>query len=509
MLARIAFMGLALLVAWGQPASADVVATGDLVITVDLASSAVTGTVTFDDAIYAPFGGGDVDLGFAVGSATLSGTYAFGGEGHGSFAASLTAGDAAALDGQPSGSFVCADASCQTGTTFVGQFAALAGGAIAGLPSDAVYSFDGVVGVPVVNGTLSTSTGRLSINAFRPAVTPASAPGCDQTASCGVPVDSSVGYVLPDGTAGTTTVSITYPKVLTAGETTVSALSGAAGELPSDVALDAGGYRATYFELATTADVDLSNQLIEVCIAYDLNGTGLLASQLRFLHRENDVFVDRTSRLDESAQVVCGMLPSFSPVVLAVTLGCTTDASCSDGNPCTDDTCNAFGVCLHQLPSGCATPTKATLKMKDSTDNAKDKLTWKFKGPGTNFGAPDVSTSYALCVINGSGTVVLGALAPAAGTCGTKPCWTVKNGKAKYKDKDATPNGLTAIVLKANTAGVASLTVKGKGSNLNAPAIPVTTPVTAALRRLDASACWSTTFATPSRNANGTFSGKQ
>ena len=75
---------------------------------------------------------------------------------HGSFSATLVAADAAAFDGQPAGSFVCADSSCQTGTTFVGQFTTLLGGAIAELPGDAVYSFDGVVGIRGQNFDLIT-----------------------------------------------------------------------------------------------------------------------------------------------------------------------------------------------------------------------------------------------------------------------------------------------------------------------------------------------------------------
>ena len=489
-------------------AVADVVSTADVAVNLDITSLTYTGTLTFDHVTYTPFGV-SVNLGDSVVSLPISGTISLPVAGAGTFTETSSGGDPDLLAGETAGEFTCADPTCFTGVTLVGQFLSLSGTAVAGLPADARFSFDGSLGPLVLGGTVLSGTGRVALNAFRPVTTPASPDDCEQAGTCAVPVASTVDYVLPDGSAGTVNVDITFPNVVTEGETTVSAASAAVGDLPANVAVDLGGYHAAFFELQTTAEIDTDTAQIEVCLSYDLTDTGVEASQLRFLHREDGVFVDRTSRVDEAARVVCGSVLSFSPVVLGVTFECSTDANCADGNPCTDDTCSALGACRHQLPTGCSDATKASLKIKDSPDANRDTVTWKFKGPGVNFGQPDVSTSYALCAADGSNVIVLAASAPAGGTCVGKPCWNVKNGGAKYKRKGGSPDGLTSLRLKASKAGVASLTVKGKGPNLHVPAIPVSVPVTALLRRSDAAACWSATFSLPTRNVAGAFSAKQ
>ena len=63
---------------------------------------------------------------------------------------------------------------------------------------------------------------------------------------------------------------------------------------------------------------------------------------------------------------------------------------------------------------------------------------------------------------------------PAGGvvpTCGTKPCWkTTGTTGFKYKNKAATPDGITDVKLKAGGAGKAQVQVKGKGVLLGPPA---------------------------------------
>jgi len=65
----------------------------------------------------------------------------------------------------------------------------------------------------------------------------------------------------------------------------------------------------------------------------------------------------------------------------------------------------------------------------------------------------------------------------------------------KYKNKAATPNGLTDAKLKAGTGGKAQVGLKGKGSLLQNPTLGLTLPATVQFLIGDGTgtACWQTT----------------
>lgn len=148
-------------------------------------------------------------------------------------------------------------------------------------------------------------------------------------------------------------------------------------------------------------------------------------------------------------------------------------------------------------PRTCTTPASSSLAIVDNPDNdAKDSLTLKWnKGPTTDipdFGDPTDDNDYALCVYQ-DGMLHAELEAPAAGLCANnKDCWVPKKKGFAYKDKLATPNGLTAISLAVGSEpGKAKIQVKAKGINLPEPvAIPVDAAVTAQLVQRNSSTCW-------------------
>jgi hypothetical protein len=155
-------------------------------------------------------------------------------------------------------------------------------------------------------------------------------------------------------------------------------------------------------------------------------------------------------------------------------------------------------------PEVCRTPIaskQALLKLDDKPGGEKDKLLWKWKGPATSktdYGNPDVVDVYDLCIYDGTG-LVMSTLAPAAGVCVGKPCWKEKTTLFLYKDKAATPDGLTKVLLKTSaTDGKAKILVKGQGGNLSLPSLSgLASPVTVQLKKSTGGPCFGAVFTAP------------
>jgi cysteine-rich repeat protein len=182
---------------------------------------------------------------------------------------------------------------------------------------------------------------------------------------------------------------------------------------------------------------------------------------------------------------------------------------CDDDNVCTQDSCDAQDGCLNatEPQNGCLTATKGILLYKDNTNNAKDKLVWKWiKGESTmtsDFGTPTGTTSYTLCLY--AGTTALGDATIPPGLA-----WSPISTKGfKYKDTSGTPDGIIKAKLKSSTVAKSKVLVKGKGANLpDLPAMPFGPQVTVQFTNSDG-VCFESVFNAPyKKNADGKFKAK-
>lgn len=195
-----------------------------------------------------------------------------------------------------------------------------------------------------------------------------------------------------------------------------------------------------------------------------------------------------------------------------------TGAACDDGNPCTDGDACAIGACAGSTSPApvCRVAGSSSVVVKRGATAAKNLLTWKWsKGAATTvseFGDPvGGATAYTLCVYDanaGTTSLRLRAEIPGGGTCAGKPCWKLVGTKGfRYGDRDGTPSGVAAALLKSGAEGAASVRVKAKGAGLDAPSLPFAQnpALTVQLRSSDGG-CWGSAFvAPPSRNDSAQF----
>jgi hypothetical protein len=166
--------------------------------------------------------------------------------------------------------------------------------------------------------------------------------------------------------------------------------------------------------------------------------------------------------------------------------------------------CDGADSCASAPLTGCRTPTaplKARLVLKDTGDPARRLLVWKWVQGGAtqlgDLGDPLTADDYALCAYDESGLVPVitsQATVPAGGTCAGKPCWkpTGATGFA-YRDKEATPQGVLTMKLKAGVAGKAKVLVKGKGESLALPGMPLALPLRVQVQRAGGQ-CWEAVY---------------
>ena len=112
------------------------------------------------------------------------------------------------------------------------------------------------------------------------------------------------------------------------------------------------GDPATYYDLTTTAEF---TPPVTVCIDY----TGVSfqdEAQLRLLHFEEGAWVDQTSSLDTGANIICGIVSSLSPFVVAgaqgVALTALGAANVWIGLKNSDDVGTRFDVRAEVLKNG-------------------------------------------------------------------------------------------------------------------------------------------------------------
>ena len=194
------------------------------------------------------------------------------------------------------------------------------------------------------------------------------------------------------------------------------------------------------------------------------------------------------------------------------------DEQCDDGNLAAGDGCSdtcRLERCAATPATGCrrpVTPGGARLLVTRNGVAARDALAWHWtKGAATTpaeLGDPTSATSYLLCVYDASGTAQPRAAlaAPVGGQCAGIPCWRATRPGFLYKDRLATPDGVTRMRLAAGEVdGTAKLVVEGRGAALATPVLPLTAPVLVQLVDTDTGVCWEATHAAPSRSDAGRF----
>jgi predicted acyl esterase len=117
--------------------------------------------------------------------------------------------------------------------------------------------------------------------------------------------------------------------------------------------------------------------------------------------------------------------------------------------------------CAATLAASCASPKtgRGVLVVGPELRPGGSEIRWKWRrGAGTTkaeLGDPRGTTAFALCVYDGAGLLVVGASAPAGGTCGRRACWLPRRGGFGYADAAATPGGVRRLVLESGGAGKA------------------------------------------------------
>ena len=153
-------------------------------------------------------------------------------------------------------------------------------------------------------------------------------------------------------------------------------------------------------------------------------------------------------------------------------------------------------------------PGKNALSIVNAATDEKDAISWIWTHDAVttkaDFGDPTATDAYALCVYDGDARLVMQASAPAAGACGAKPCWTESATGFRYSDSERSPSGLQRVLLRSGThSGSARITVRGKGTLLETPSLPLLQPVTVQLRN-ERGTCWEARYDAPAlKNVTG------
>jgi hypothetical protein len=128
-------------------------------------------------------------------------------------------------------------------------------------------------------------------------------------------------------------------------------------------------------------------------------------------------------------------------------------------------------------------PDKSIVIVKNTTDDTKDSFHWRWKkGADTNpseLGDPTNGQDISVCMYDESTAtpaLLFRATIPAGGL------WTPTSSGFRYKDANASADGVAVVSLKSGLDGKASVKVKGKGVHLSdrphgIPAAPLTLPL--------------------------------
>jgi hypothetical protein len=162
-------------------------------------------------------------------------------------------------------------------------------------------------------------------------------------------------------------------------------------------------------------------------------------------------------------------------------------------------------TCATGPVAGCALPSRsgfAPLRISHGSSHGADRLTWHWH-PGTalpaDFGTPQSTTHYQLCVFDADGRTVARASAPAGAMCGTKPCWRASSRKLWFQ------NRALRLTLKPSATRSARISAVAHGPALGLAGLPVNQPLVVQLKTSDGR-CWEARYSAPAgRNDGATF----
>ena len=299
----------------------------------------------------------------------------------------------------------------------------------------------------------------------------------------------------------TSTATATLPATATATATAVATNTDTATPLPTSTptATDTAAATATATETATSTPTDTDTPA-----ATATNTDTATPAATATATASDTVTPAATATMTATASAIATATDTTTPAATstATATASATAAATGTGTPTVTPTATSASLCAQTPVSGCATPVgfKKPLRF-----NLKRQLaTWRWRTTGnipvTEFGSPLTTTSYSLCIYAGTPATLVSELrAPAGGTCKAgRPCWKARPAKGfRYKDLDATPDGVTRLVLRTAVGHLADLALKARGPNIQFPPLPLDEPVIAQLVKSEGPECWQSNYSAP------------
>ena len=143
------------------------------------------------------------------------------------------------------------------------------------------------------------------------------------------------------------------------------------------------------------------------------------------------------------------------------------------------------------------------------------RLIWHWRQfPATiaDFGSPDTTSNFELCIYDYAGGVPSLRFAfsiPAGGQCGKSRCWKRTPTGWSYRNLDGDPDGIVLMTFQSNESGGGDIVIKGGGPLLPPFGLPlVQDPEVAAQLNSSDGLCWTTRFHDARRNYRGQFTAR-
>src|SRR5262245_48910504 len=187
-----------------------------------------------------------------------------------------------------------------------------------------------------------------------------------------------------------------------------------------------------------------------------------------------------------------------------------------DDDPCTSDFCDGNGSCddEEKPAENCRQPVApgaSTLVIRDAENDAKDLLVWKWRrGQATSkadFGEPNESTIYALCIYDDVDGLLSNVTLDPGGTCGQHACWADRPGGFRFRSRAREPEGASTLVLQhGRRDGRSHIVLQASGDNLDLPDLTdISSPLIVQLRRTGSTMCWEARYSFPPARQKGGF----